>query len=176
MGHQGEPPIAIGLGIAIPLLSFFAWLKFSPALRRFVIALDPRFVVAMQAWRWGGLGFLFLYAHNVLPAAFALPAGSGDMAIGISAPWILAALLRQPDFATSAAFARWNVLGIIDLIVAISLGTLLATLATGAPGEISTAPMASLPLLLIPVFFVPLFLMLHAIMLMQRREKIRDRA
>ena len=32
---------------------------------------------------------------------------------------------------------------------------------TGAPGEISAAPMATLPLLLIPAFLVPLFLMLH---------------
>jgi hypothetical protein len=61
------------------------------------------------------------------------------------------------------------VLGILDLVVALSIGTVTATLATGAPGEISTAPMVTLPLLLIPAFLVPLFLMLHSIALMQSR-------
>ena len=130
----------------------------------------------MQAWRWAGLGFLYLYAHNVLPAVFALPAGLGDMAIGVTAPWIILALVRQPGFATSSAFIRWNLFGILDLVVALSIGALSALLATGAPGEISTAPMATLPLLLIPAFLVPLFLMLHTAALLQSRQLIRHRA
>jgi hypothetical protein len=71
------------------------------------------------ARRWAGLGFLSLYAHNVLPAVFALPAGLGDMAIGFTAPWMILALVRPPDFAASATFFRWNVLGIVDLVVAL---------------------------------------------------------
>jgi len=124
----------------------------------------------------GGLGFLSLYAYNVLPGIFALPAGLGDMAIGFTAPWIILGLVRRPDFATSAAFIRWNVLGILDLVVALTIGTLLATLSTGAAGEISTAPMATLPLLLIPAFLVPVFLMLHTTALMQSRQIIRGRS
>jgi hypothetical protein len=54
--------------------------------------------------------------------------------------WIILALVRQPGFAASGAFIRWNVLGILDLIIAISIGTVSAVLATGGPGEISTAP------------------------------------
>jgi hypothetical protein len=84
--------------------------------------------------------------------------------------------VRQPGFAASAAFIRWNVLGILDLIVALSIGTLSGILATGAPGEISTAPMETLPLLLVPAFLVPLFLMLHTAALMQSRQIIRSRA
>lgn len=175
VGRPGTPPIAIAIGFAAPLLLFFAWLRLSPSFRDFVLSLDLRVIAGIQAWRWAGLGFLSLYAYNVLPAIFALPAGLGDMAIGFAAPWMILGLVRQPDFAASAAFIRWNVLGILDLIVAVSIGTLSATLATGAPGEISTAPMSSLPLLLIPAFLVPLFLMLHAAALMQSRQ-IRSRA
>jgi hypothetical protein len=130
----------------------------------------------MQAWRWAGFGFLALYAHKILPGIFALPAGLGDMAIGVTAPWVILALVRQPAFAASAAFRRWNVLGILDLIVAVSLGTSSAILSTGAPGEITSAPMATLPLLLIPAFLVPLFLMLHTAALMQGRLLARARA
>lgn len=174
VGGPGNPPIAMGLGVGAPLLIFFAWLRFSPSFRAFILALDLRLIVGIQAWRWAGLGFLSLYAHNILPAVFALPAGLGDMAIGATAPWMMLALIRQPGFATSAAFLRWNLLGILDLVVAVSLGTLGAMLTTGAPGEISAAPMATLPLLLIPAFLVPLFIMLHATALMQRRQMMRS--
>jgi hypothetical protein len=61
----------------------------------------------------------------------------------------------------------------LDLVIAISIGTMSALFATGAPREISTAAMASLPLLLIPAFMVPLFLMLHTAALMQSRRLTR---
>jgi hypothetical protein len=176
VGRPGAPPFAIAIGVGAPLLLFFAALRLSRSFRDFVLSLDLRLIAGIQAWRWAGLGFLSLYAYNVLPAVFALPAGLGDMAVGFAAPWMILGLVRRPAFATSAAFIRWNVLGILDLVVAVSIGALSATLATGAPGEISSAPMATLPLLLIPAFLVPLFLMLHTAALMQSRQIIRSRA
>ena len=170
VGRPGTPPLAMAIGVGAPLLLFFAWLRLSQSFRDFVLSLDLRVIAAIQAWRWAGLGFLSLYAYHVLPAVFALPAGLGDMAIGFAAPWMILGLVRKPDFAASATFVRWNVLGILDLIVAVSIGTVSATLATGTPGEISTAPMSTLPLLLIPAFLVPLFLMLHTAALMQSRQ------
>jgi hypothetical protein len=172
----GTPPIAIAIGVGAPLIAFFAWVRLSPAFRDFVLSLDLRFIAGIQAWRWAGLGFLSLYAHNILPGIFALPAGLGDMAVGFAAPSIILSLVRRPDFAASAAFRRWNVLGIIDLVVAVSIGTLRFIFSTGAPGEISTAPMATLPLAVIPGFLVPLFLMLHTAALMQSQQMIRSRA
>jgi len=176
VASPGTPPLAIAIGVGAPLLIFFASLRLSQSFREFVLSLDLRFIAGIQAWRWAGLGFLSLYAYNVLPAIFALPAGLGDMAIGFTAPWMILALVRQPGFAASATFIRWNVLGILDLVVALTIGTLSAALSTGAPGEISTGPMATLPLLLIPAFLVPLFLMLHTAALMQSRQIIRSRA
>src|SRR5215470_5877439 len=175
VARPGTPPVGIAIGVGAPLLLFFALLRPSRSFRDFILSLDLRLIAGIQAWRWAGLGFLSLYAHNVLPAVFALPAGLGDMAIGFTAPWMILALVRQPGFAASPTFIRWNVLGILDLVVALSIGTLSATLASGAPGEISTAPMATLPLLLIPVYLVPLFLMLHTAALMQSRSITRER-
>src|ERR1700685_464125 len=176
VGPPGTPPLPIAIGVAAPLVLFFVLLRLSQSFREFVLSLDLRLIAGMQAWRWAGLGFLSLYAQKVLPAVFALPAGLGDMAIGVTAPWIILALVRQPGFAASGTFIRWNILGILDLIIAISIGTVSAFFATGAPGEISTAPLATLPLLLIPAFLVPLFLMLHTAALMQSRQLIRSRA
>ncbi len=160
------PPLGVATGFTAPLLIFFAWMRLSPTFRDFVLSLDLRLVAGMQAWRFAGLGFLFLYAYKVLPGLFALPAGLGDMAVGLAAPWMIVGLSRHPDFAASGAFVRWNWLGIVDLVVALGLG---ASMAMTAPGAISTAPMATLPLLIVPAFLVPLFLMLHAAALMQSR-------
>ena len=176
VGPPGKPPLPMAIGVASPILLFLAWMRASPAFREFVLSIDLRLNIAMQAWRWAGLGFIDLYAYKVLPAVFAFPAGLGDMAIGITAPWVILKLARRPDFAASSAFVRWNLLGILDLVVAISLGTLGAFLATGAPGEISTTPMSTLPLLLIPAYFVPLFLMLHIAALLQSRQLKRKGA
>src|ERR1700731_1688521 len=52
----------------------------------------------MQAWRWAGFRFQTLYTYGVLPGIFAWPAGLGDMAVGVTAPLVLAALLRRPGF------------------------------------------------------------------------------
>jgi len=176
VGPPGTPPLSIAIGVAAPLVLFFVLLRLSPSFREFVLSLDLHFIAAMQAWRWAGLGFLDLYAYKVLPAVFAVPAGLGDMAIGVTAPWIILGLVRQPGFAARSTFIRWNVLGILDLLIAVSIGTVSTLFATGAAGEISTAPMATLPLLLIPAFLVPFFLMLHTAALMQSRQLIRSRA
>ena len=167
LGKPGAPPVVLGIGVTAPLLAFFAWLRLSPAFRDFILSLDLRLTTAMHAWRWAGMGFLFLYAYDALPGPFALPAGLGDMAVGLAAPWMILGFARQPRFAASRAFVRWNWLGILDLVVALGLGS---TLAMIMPGTISTAPMATLPLLLVPVFLVPIFLMLHAAALMQSRR------
>jgi hypothetical protein len=174
VGRPGTPPIAVAIGVGAPLLLFFAWLRLSRSFREFILGLDLRLIAGMQAWRWAGFGFLALYAYNVLPGVFAFPAGIGDMAVGLVAPWMVLGLARHAGFRGSAAFIGWNLFGILDLIVALGAGTLSATLSTGAPGEISTAPMARLPLLLIPIFLVPLFLMLHTTALMQSRKFVRS--
>ena len=119
----GTPPLPIAIGVAAPLVLFFASLRLSQSFREFVLSLDLRLIAGIQAWRWAGLGFLDLYAYKVLPAVFALPAGLGDMAIGVTAPWIILALVRQPGFAASGTFIRWNVLGILDLIIAAGIKT-----------------------------------------------------
>jgi hypothetical protein len=169
-GPPGRPPIGIAVGLTVPLLLFAAAFRWSRTFRDFVLTLDLRLVAAIQAWRWAGLGFLSLYAYHVLPAIFALPAGLGDMAVGVVAPLIVLRLAREPDFAASAAFGRWNLFGILDLVVAVTIASVSFSLATGAPGEISVAPMALLPLLVIPGFLVPVFIMLHVTALLQGRQ------
>jgi hypothetical protein len=170
----GTPPLPIAMGFAAPLILFFASLWLSRSFHEFVLTLDLRLMVGIQAWRFAGLGFLALYTHNVLPGSFAWPAGLGDIAIAVTAPWLLVTLIRRPNFAASPTFIVWNTLGIVDQCVSVGSGALSSVLATGAPGEITTTPMAQLPLVLIPAFLVPIFIMLHVASLMQARRVARD--
>ena len=166
----GMPPLPILAGVTGPIIAFLAAFWVSRAFRDFVLAADLRLVTGIQAWRFAGLGFLALYAHGVLPGLFAWPAGLGDMAIGVTAPWVVLALLRRPSFAASRLFTVWNLLGVLDLVVAVGTGALSSALAVGVAREVTTAPMAQLPLVLIPAYLVPLFVMLHLAALFQARR------
>ena len=92
------------------------------------------------------------------------------MAVGITAPFILSGLLRRPGFAAGNRFVTWNLLGILDLAVAVSVGAIVPLLAPSLYGTVSTAPMAQLPLVLIPTYLVPTFLILHLTALFQARR------
>lgn len=166
----GTPPLPILVGVTLPVIVFLAAYRWSRAFRELVLAADLRFMMAIQAWRFAGLGFLALYAHAVLPAIFAWPAGLGDIAIGVTAPWLLVALIRRPGFAASRAFVVWNLLGVLDLVVAVGTGALASGFVAGVGGETTTAPMTQLPLVLIPAYFVPVFIMLHLAALFQARR------
>ena len=177
VGKAGSPPLPIFLGFAIPLAVFFAaylgWREF----RTFILGADLRLVTAIEAWRWAGLGFLTLYAKGILPALFAFPAGLGDMAIGFTAPWMVLSLVRDPSFAASRRYVMWNILGIVDFVVALSMGTLCSgafPAITSFNGNITTGSMAQLPLVLIPAFMVPFFTMLHLTALFQARRLARS--
>jgi hypothetical protein len=166
----GTPPIPVLLGATTPLVVFIVGYWVWPAFRAYVLTCDLPLGAAMQAWRAGGLGFLALYVHGVLPGAFAWPAGLGDIAIGVTAPWVALALARRPGFATSRLFVAWNLLGILDLVVAVGTGGLHSALAE--PGQVTTGPMAVMPLVLIPAYLVPLFILLHLAALFQAGRRV----
>ena len=166
----GALPLPIMVAVLTPILVFLIAFWTIGAFRNFVMSMDLPLIAGIQAWRFAGLGFIALYAYGVLPGIFAWPAGLGDMAIGVTAPFVVLALRRQPSFAAGRRFQVWNLLGMLDLVVAVSLGGLSSVLGYGISGEIATFPMAQLPLVLIPAFFVPLFVMLHITSLLQAEE------
>ena len=169
LGAPGQPPLLLFAAAVLPVTLFGIAVRASQGFREFVLALDFRLIVGMQAWRYAGFGFVALYANHVLPGLFAWPAGLGDMAIGMTAPWMLGRLTQSPAFASSRAFVRWNLLGLLDLFLAISLGAIGGFLLSDRP--VTTAPMAALPLVLIPAFLVPSFILMHFAALAQARRR-----
>src|SRR5580700_8376805 len=166
-GPVTNAPLPIFLGFSIPLIVFAGAYAISASFRKWLLTLDPRLLTAIQAWRAGGLGFLSLYANGLLPGLFAWPAGLGDIAIGVTAPWMMLGLIRRNEPALNRRFVIWNLLGILDLVNAVGMGALNSGFIPTLASKVTTAPMAQLPLVLIPAFLVPLFIMLHITSLLQ---------
>ncbi len=159
-----RPPIPLGLAVLIPIAAFALWFRASEPFRRFVLAINPRTLTFVQSWRIAGLVFVVLYLDGMLPGLFAIPAGWGDIFIGLTAPFVA---LKLADPSRRSSFLLWQALGILDLVVAVGTGA-------GAflidPHGIPTSPMTMLPLSLIPTFAVPLLLILHLISIAQARR------
>jgi hypothetical protein len=158
----------IGLTIAfaalLPIAVFALWFALSTSFRLFTMSLNPVLLTAAQSSRILGFVFVLAEARGALPALFALPAGYGDMFIGITAAFA-AWQLSTPQHRISFIF--WQFLGITDLVTAVSLGVTARFLVPYGP---TTAPMTTLPLSLIPTFFVPLYLILHIICIAQAKS------
>lgn len=160
----GKPPLPLLLAVVTPIAIFVAWYWNSASFREYVLSLNPQTLTIVQAWRTGGVVFLTLYALGILPGLFALPAGLGDMMIGFTAPWAAAGLAGGRN---RAGFIRWQSLGILDLVVAVSMGAAAGLL---QPQGRPTTIMTMLPMSLIPTFLVPFFLILHIISIAQARR------
>jgi hypothetical protein len=165
---EPRPPLPLGLAAIVPVALFTVSHLTSVRFRELVWSLDLRLLTLAQTWRVGGIVFLILHQQGALPRVFAVPAGWGDFAIGITAP-IVAWYWRRP-FPTKS-FVLWNVLGSLDLVLAVSLGVLASRTPIGIlAGDVSTRLMGQFPLSLIPTFFVPLLLILHLISLSRVRK------
>jgi hypothetical protein len=94
--------------------------------------------------------------------------------VGLLAPVVGIAYMRGVRWSTGLLWA-WNLLGIADLVVAVTTGFLtspspLQLLALDRPNEL----ISSFPLAMIPVFLVPLSLLLHLASLQKLRQVERE--
>jgi hypothetical protein len=158
-------PIPLGAAALLPVVAYaicyLTWTEF----RRFVLAANLRLLTLAQTWRVGGVVFLILHHRGLLPGMFALPAGWGDIAIGATAPFVALAISSKTSFPKKIIVA-WNLLGMLDLMMAVTLGILASASPLGVlAGEITTQVMGTFPLSLIPTFFVPLLIIFHLISL-----------
>jgi hypothetical protein len=80
------PTIQYGFLIPIIVGVVLAW-KWK-MLARIIEAVPQDWIVGVQLYRALGLMFLVLYAVGRLPGAFALPAGIGDVIVGLVAPLV----------------------------------------------------------------------------------------
>jgi hypothetical protein len=121
-------------------------------------------LIAVQTYRLGGVFFLWGMTQGLLDPAFAIPAGVGDILIGMTAIPFAISLWKGYGW-SKYALVVWSVLGIADLVNAVTLGRI-------TNPNFSTSTMATFPWILVPTVAVPLALALHGITLYRLRNWI----
>lgn len=153
-------PVIIGLFFLLRSKSIAAFLDATPA----------PWLIALQVYRIFGGIFLVNWMHGTVAGVFAVPAGIGDALTGIMALPVALLLASGTARGRSAAMA-WNIFGLLDFAVAITLGTL------SSPGpfqifglDIPASLAGTYPTVLIPAFAVPSSILLHALSIRQLRR------
>jgi hypothetical protein len=143
-------PLSLAVGFG-PMLIAAALLRTSKTLRALNAAMPGEWLIRIQAYRMGGLMFLFPFLYfGLVPAAFAIPAAIGDFLTGLAAPFVASAVAHRRPGALAWAVA-WNIFGIVDLIVA-------PTAAVLSQAQVLTI----YPLSLVPLFMgPPLGILMH---------------
>ena len=162
-------PIAIFLPVIIGL---FVLLR-SKSIAAFLDATPASWLVGLQVYRIFGGIFLVNWLHGSVAGAFAWPAAIGDILTGIMALPVALQLASGAENGRRAAMA-WNIFGLLDFAVAITMGTLsnpgpLQILGLDIPASFA----GTFPTVLIPVFAVPSSILLHALSIRQLRRIAR---
>ena len=161
------------LMIVVPTALVITVLSRSDRIGTLLDAMPANWLIGLQAYRVIGGVFFANWLAGTTPGIFALPAGTGDVITGLMAlPTAIVLASGRPGSTKAALF--WNLFGITDLVVAVTLGALttpgpLQQLALDHP-NLTTG---TYPTAVIPAFTVPTSLVLHALSLRQLLRRTR---
>jgi hypothetical protein len=170
-GVVGLPRLPIAI-FAPVIVGLFILLR-SKLIGAFLDATPAPWLIALQVYRILGGIFIVNWVHGAAPGIFAWPAGIGDMLTGMMALPVALLLASGAERGRSVAMA-WNIFGLLDFAVAISMGTL------SSPGpfqifgfDIPASQLGTYPTVMIPAFAVPSSILLHALSIRQLRRIAR---
>lgn len=165
------------MAILLPVIVGAPLLLLSERVGQVLDAMPASWLIALQLYRIFGSWFLAAWLRGAAPAIPALPAGVGDILTGLFAVPAAIAVAAGTVQGRRAAIA-WNLLGLTDFAIAISLGML----TTPGRFQLIVPAMSGFnagiyPDVLTPAFVVPSSILLHALSLRQllRRRRIQAR-
>ncbi|HEY1935139.1 MAG TPA: hypothetical protein VGG99_24300 [Acetobacteraceae bacterium] len=164
------------LAIFLPVITGLPLLVLSKRVGQVLDAMPAHWLVALQVYRIFGSWFLAAWLIGAAPGVPALPAGTGDVLTGLFALPAAIAVAAGTAQGRKAAM-MWNILGLTDFAVALTLGMLTAPgrfqlIVPNVPGFNPGA----YPDVLTPAFVVPSSILLHALSLRQLRRRGRAEA
>jgi len=167
---------ALPLAIFLPVIIGAPLLLLSKRVGQVLDAMPASWLVALQLYRVFGSWALAAGLRGALPGVFGVPAGIGDTLTGLFAVPAAIAVATGTAQGRRAAIA-WNILGLADFAVAITLG------AITSPGpfqvivpDVPSIGAGAYPGVLTPAFVVPSSILLHALSLRQLRRRSRAEA
>ena len=155
-GIAARLPPLVPLMIIGPVVGWVIAYRRSPTWRARLDAVPLSALIGLHVARAPiGLGLLLAYQRGMLPAAFAIKAGWGDIAVGLAA----VAATRAARASTAGRWLIvWNLLGALDIAVAVATAQYLLVVARE---PLLTAGAPHLPFILLPGFIVPLVIATH---------------
>jgi hypothetical protein len=130
-----------------------------PRFRAWLDGLDIRAIVALHLTRGvAGTALLLAASRGVLPRAFALPAGYGDITVALLAAFLIVAVRPSRGWAP-ALYSAWNVLGLLDI-----LGVVANAARTALADPAGMTALLRLPFALLPLFLVPVIIASHVLL------------
>lgn len=157
--------------IFLPVIIGVPLLLLSKRVGQVLDAMPLPWLVAVQLYRVFGIWPVAAWLLGVLPALSALPQGIGDLLTGLFALPAAIAVATGTTQGRRAAII-WNVFGLADFAVAVTLGLITA------PGRfqlivpsVPTINPGVYPNVLTPGFVVPGSILLHALSLRQLRRR-----
>jgi hypothetical protein len=162
--------------IFVPVIISVPLLLISKRVGQLLDAMPTTWLVALQLYRVFGSQWLAYWLRGLLPGLWALPAGTGDVLTGLFA--VPAAISSATGtFEGRKAAILWNIFGLADFAVAITLGLITS------PGPfqliVPNSPSIGIdtyPNVLTPAFVVPSSILLHALSLRQLHRRNRTDA
>ncbi len=119
--------------------------------REYFKGLDQRNIISFQLFRFAGATFLIEMLRGNIPSSFALPAGIGDIMVGLLAVYLVLGYKEPP---------RWGVLaliiaGLLDFVGAFFFGITsfegpMQLFAFGFENKTMLFPIGLIPLILVP--------------------------
>jgi len=163
------PVPVVGVMAGLPVIAVGGAALLFARLREALLALPVALLVGLNTIRIALGGFMVLLAlQGRLSGPFPQSAGWGDVIVGLTAIPLAAATARNL-WGNRRVVLAWNILGTLDLVIAVSLGV---ASAPGSPiqifGEaIGSKAMWSLPWSNIPTLLVPFYLIIHGVIFAQ---------
>jgi hypothetical protein len=166
--RTGASPLPLlPAAILLPVIVGTPVLLVSKRVGQLLDAMPPTWLIGLQLYRIFGTQWLVYWLSGMLPGLWALPVGTGDVLTGLFAvPAALALAAGTAEGRKGAIF--WNIFGLADLAVAITLGMIMSPgpfqliIPDGASMAVDTFPNV-----LTPAFVVPSSILLHALSLRQ---------
>ncbi|MGY4155546.1 hypothetical protein ACVINW_001388 [Bradyrhizobium sp. USDA 4461] len=160
---KGNPLLPIAIFGSVGL--WIAFLRRSSVIDEVLASIPPSWLIGIQTYRILGIAFLAQWMLGNISPAFAFPAGLGDVLTGILAP--LAAIMAARSGTGKTVGLLWNALGILDLVSAVTLGTLNGAGFLPPAANALAPPLGAYPLVMVAAYTVPLSFILHFLSIRQ---------
>lgn len=165
--YHGVPaPVVGAINGVLVTLTLLAIFLVRP-LRAGVRNVPLRWLILYHAVRFVGIAFLVFHARGVIPAAFAITAGWGDIAVAVTALIVATWALPMTTRARWWAVLAWNVFGLLDILFVLRTG-----IGLGLADPTQMTWITAFPWSLIPTFIVPLILVTHVLIFVRLRQSL----